>query len=102
VVSLFSLLGMISVVVSLLVLGRLSHRLGKVTRAPRFYLGFYGAGVMIGLSVLARLLGDLNITVISTTDAFWVFLIVGLPAFALTLSLIIAWRYWSWLLAERG
>jgi hypothetical protein len=102
VVSLFSLLGMISVVVSLLVLGRLSHRLGKVTHAPRFYLGFYGAGVLIGLSVLARLLDALDIAIISTADPFWVLLIVGFPAFALTLSLIIAWRYWSWLLAERG
>lgn len=101
-VSLFGLLGMISVVVSLLVLAGLSHRLGKVTRAPRYYIGFYLAAALIGLSLLARFLDALRLIAISTTDPFWVLIVVGLPAFALTLSLIIAWRYWSWLLAERG
>lgn len=76
--------------------------MGKVTRAPRYYLGFFVAALLIGLSVVVRLLDVLQLVVISAVDPFWVLVVVGLPAFGLTLSLIIAWRYWSWLLAERG
>lgn len=100
--SIYGLLGMISVAVSLIVLGLLSRRLGKVTRTPRYYLGFYVSAGLIVLSVLVRILDILSIVVVSPTDPFAVLIVVGIPGFALTLSLITAWRYWSWLLAERG
>jgi hypothetical protein len=88
----------------MIILGALSKRLGKVTRAPRYYLGFYIAAGFMGLSVLARFInvsrgvaGDRL-----QEDPLWVLLYVGFPAMAMTLGVIVAWRYWSWLLAERG
>jgi hypothetical protein len=102
---LFGLLGLISIGVAMVVMGLLSKRLGSVTRAPRYYLGFYLAALMIAVSVLARLLNvgrgvefvtDLN------GDMGWVLVYNGLPALAISLGLYVAWRYWSWLLAERS
>lgn len=100
--SLFGLLGMISTAVALLVLAGLSRRLGKVTRAPRYYIGFYVGAILIAVSIVVRILAILQLVVLATSDPFWVLIVVGLPALSLTVSLIIAWRYWSWLLAERG
>jgi hypothetical protein len=102
---LFGLLGLFSIGSALVVMGLLSKRLGSVTRTPRYYLGFYLAAVMIAVSVLARLLNvgrgieaaaDLN------QEMGWVLLYNGLPALAISLALFVAWRYWSWLLAERN
>lgn len=98
----FGLLGPIAVGVALIILGQLSRRLGQVTRAPRYYLGLYIAAGLMGISVFARLV---NIRVpgdILRTDPLWVLLYVGFPALGVTLGVIVAWRYWSWLLAERG
>jgi hypothetical protein len=32
----------------------------------------------------------------------WVLIYNGLPALAVTIGVYLGWRYWSWLLAERG
>jgi hypothetical protein len=102
---LFGLIGPISIGLALLVMGLLSKRLGNVTRAPRYYFGFYVATFLMGISILARLLNtgrgpefvrELN------SETGWVLLYNGLPALAVTLGLFVAWRYWSWLLAERN
>jgi hypothetical protein len=102
---LFGLLGLCSLGVALLVMGLLSKRLGSVTRAPRYYLGFYVAALIMAVSVIARLVnigrGVAAIAVLSR-DFGWVLLYNGLPALAVTLGLYVAWRYWSWLLAERN
>jgi hypothetical protein len=102
---LFGLLGLASTGVALLVMGLLSKRLGSVTRAPRYYLGFYVAALIVEVSVLARLVnvgrGAAAIAELSR-DFGWVFLYNGLPALAVTLGLYVGWRYWSWLLAERN
>jgi hypothetical protein len=100
----FSLLGLGSITAALVVLGLLSRRMGEVTRAPRFYRGFYLSGMLLGISLVARVMyliqgrtpADLH------TDPVAVLLVAGLPALAITLGVAIAWRYWSWLLAERG
>ncbi|MBI5670035.1 MAG: hypothetical protein HZC41_18730 [Chloroflexi bacterium] len=97
------LLGPLSIVVALVVLALLSRRLGSVTRMPRYYLGlFLSAGLML-VSIVARLvsLGRPATTGLHH-DPLVVFLYVGLPAIALTIAIVVAWRYWSWLLAERG
>jgi hypothetical protein len=102
---LFALFGPISIAVALTVMGLLSKRLGKVMRTPRYYVGFYIAAGLMTISVVARLLnigrGD-DIADSLGQDALTVVLYVGLPSIAITLGLIVAWRYWSWLLAERG
>jgi len=102
---LFALVGPVSVAVALLVMGLLSRRLGSVMRTPRYYMGFYVAAGLMAVSAGARLLnigrGDALADHLDQ-DALAVILYVGLPSIAITLGLIIAWRYWSWLLAERG
>ncbi len=95
-------MGLFSIAITLVVLGLLSKRLGKVTRAPRYYRGFFLAAVLLGVSLVIRLVNLLQSHIPSADDPTAIILYVGLPAFALTISLIIAWRYWSWLLAERG
>jgi hypothetical protein len=102
---LFSLIGPISMSVALLVLGLLSKRLGSVMRTPRYYVGFYAAAFLMVVSVVARLLnvghGE-SVAAGFGRNPLIVALYVGLPVTATTLGLVIAWRYWSWLLAERG
>lgn len=99
---LFALIGMFSIAVALVVLGLLSKRLGQVTRAPRYYRGFYISSVFLIMSALFRLVYLVQNQIPSPDDAVAVIFYIGVPALALTVSLIIAWRYWSWLLAERS
>jgi len=102
---LLGLIGPISIGLALLVLGLLSKRLGSVTRAPRYYLGFYLAVLLMGISILARLLnvgrGAAAVAELNRNPG-WVMLYNGLPAIAVTIGLFVGWRYWSWLLAERN
>ena len=99
---LFALVGTFSIAVALVVLGLLSKRLGQVTRAPRYYRGFFAAAALFIVSLLFRLLNVVQSHIPPTDDPVAVIFYIGLPAFALTISLMIAWRYWSWLLAERS
>jgi hypothetical protein len=102
---LFALIGPLSIAIAMTVMALLSKRLGSVMRTPRYYLGFYVAAGLMATSVLARLLNIGRGTDIADTlgqNPVSVLLYVGLPAIAITLGLVAAWRYWSWLLAERG
>lgn len=100
----FGALGMTSVSITLAVLGRLSWRLGRVTGAARHYIGFYIAALLVGVGVVVRL--AIATGVVNSIDlqenVLWVLLYNGAPAAGLTIGVIYAWRYWSWLLAERG
>ncbi|PJF26785.1 MAG: hypothetical protein CUN53_06530 [Phototrophicales bacterium] len=89
----------------LLCIGLLSRRMGSASDAPPRYQPFFvGAGLMalcFGLRMVDLLLG-LAAPDEAAADLFWVMVYRGLPAAAVTLGLIGAWRYWSWLLAERA
>ena len=98
---LFALVGLFSIAVALVVLGLLSKRLGQVTRAPRYYRGFFVAAILLIVSLVFQLLNVTRLHILGADDGVAVIFYIGLPAFALTISLMIAWRYWSWLLAER-
>ncbi len=98
---LFGLGGLLSISVLLLLLGALSRRLGSVTNAAAYYRGFYLASILVGLGLIARLLSPPGITTTQDAGILWVLLLNGLPAVGITLGLVVAWRYWSWLLAER-
>lgn len=99
------LVGPLSVAVALMIMGRLTRRFAKAAGHSRWYLGFFLAALLVVLGVVARLLnltqsaGDLNFIV---DDANRILLYHGLPALGITLGVVIAWRYWSWLLAERN
>lgn len=103
--ALFGLMGSVSIAVGLVVLGLLSKRLGSVMRTPRYYVWFYVAAVLMAISIVARMLNighGAEAASHLTQDGLMVALYVGLPAIANTIGVITAWRYWSWLLAERG
>ncbi|MBZ0288283.1 MAG: hypothetical protein K8I30_11770, partial [Anaerolineae bacterium] len=95
----------ISIAIAMTVMALLSKRLGSVMRTPRYYMLFYIAAGLMAVSALARLLNigrGTDIVGNLGQDPVSVLLYVGLPAIAITLGLVAAWRYWSWLLAERG
>ena len=89
---------------AMVVLARLSQRLGSVTHARPYYIGLYVAAVMIWAAMLVRLLfitsPDISLGA-ANQNLVYTLLSDGLPALSVTLALVITWYYWSWLLAER-
>jgi hypothetical protein len=88
--------------VCLLVLARISRRLGKYTHDKPHFRWLYLAAGLMGVSLVGRLAlmwagaGD------GWAGLLTVLVYGGLPALAVTIGLAVIWRYWSWLLAERG
>lgn len=93
-----------SITFALIVLGRLSQRLNSVTHTPSYYIGLYIAAFVLVAGRLAHTLllifpprwvneprGEIVLTLLGS----------ALPAVSITISLVIVWYYWSWLLAER-
>jgi hypothetical protein len=100
----FGALGTVGIGIAMVVLGLLSGRLGAATQSGRLYVGFFIAGGLLGLSALFQI-GN-AIFSFEPFDSLsgspgWVMVYLGLPAIAITLGLLLAWHYWSWLLAER-
>lgn len=102
--AILSLVGNFAVGIVMIILARLSQRLGHVTHARSHFVWFYGAAVLVWLGGLAQIFllrqgmsGGLQLQ----QDILWVLLIKGLPALGVTIGLVVAWHYWSWLLAER-
>jgi hypothetical protein len=98
------LVGLFSIIVALIVLARLSQRLGHVTHARPYFVGHYIAASLIALGLLIRLYfitqGTDSLRASSAT-VLYTLIIDGLPAVGMTLGLVVTWYYWSWLLAER-
>ena len=119
--------GLASVVLMLLILARLSRRWEAVTRSRSYYRLFYVAGALVALAALSRLVrighlapltglgqypaGESALTASPLTNGqlylypfleprSWFYLaFYHLPlAAAATVSLILAWRNWGWLL----
>jgi hypothetical protein len=101
---LLGVFGPISISIMFVVLGLLSRRLGHVTRTRPYYIGFFVAALLAGISALIRLvnlgLGPEAAAALGRYDEL-VLLYTGLMALAVTIAALVAWRYWSWLLAER-
>jgi hypothetical protein len=100
----FELFGVLGIGLVLCLLGLLSRRLGSATRAAPHYVLFFIAAALLFISAAARLINVvyrlIAIDQVPTSFA-WVLLYAGLPALGITLGVIGAWHYWSWLLAER-
>lgn len=105
VAGLFGLIGWSGVALMLLVMAALSRRLGRVTQAAPYHRGFYVAALLVLAGVVLRVIHRINrvaaVRDLDQNGTIWVLLTNGLPALGLTIGLVIAWRYWSWLLAER-
>lgn len=102
---LFSLLGLIGIGIMLIVIGVLSKRLGAATKAARRYYGFYAAAGFLFVS--AGFQAANSLFRFAEADALlasplWIMIYNGLPAIGVTIGLVYAWHYWSWLLAESG
>lgn len=101
---LFGVLGPISICVMFTVLGLLSRRLGRVTRVRPYHLGMFLAACLVGISAVVRLINlGLGAGVIAdfVREPVLVLVYNGLPALGITVGVVTAWRYWSWLFAER-
>jgi hypothetical protein len=90
----FELCEPLAVILMLVVLGLLSQRLGAVTKFPPLYRGLYLGAVLVGVSALFKVL-----YMVSDNETFILFYDVAF-VFGLLLSVIIAGRYWGWLLNE--
>jgi len=86
----------------------LSSRLGAVTKMQPYYRGFWVAVAFLVVALTAYIVRN---TAYLAADMAWPWLLS--PAFALAffhaplligigISLALVWRYWSWLLSERG
>jgi hypothetical protein len=101
-------LGLLGVAYLLVVLGLLSSRLGAVLKMPPMYRWFYLGAALVGLAWLAylarvSLAADPSQTASLASPAAeaWLLLLYHLPlAAGLTIGLVVAWRYWAWLLNE--
>ncbi len=100
-IDLAGLLAPLSMSMMLFTLGLLSRRLGRVTHAPPYFRGFYSAALLILLGLLVRGLRLVDAHALPRSE-WWGILYNGCIALGLTLGVIFAWRYWSWLLAERS
>ncbi len=101
----FSLIGVIYLVY---IFSVLSRKLGSVTKMRPFYRGFYVAIGLIGLALVsswllltARITPDL-LPVAWRDETLYLVVFNATLAVAVTLSLVLAWRYWGWLFKERG
>jgi uncharacterized BrkB/YihY/UPF0761 family membrane protein len=94
-------LGAFAVALMLYVFGLLSRKLGRVTHAKPFYWGFFAAAFLVALATSVRLFCIIS-TIPPDQHTQWGIVYNGLFAIGVTLGLGVAWRYWSWLLAERN
>ncbi len=100
--ALLSLLGPIALTFLLLALGFISRKLGRVTHAAPAYIGFWAAGLLSALATWVQLYSlQLAQTSELYDNAQWMVIYNALLATAVTVGLLVAWRYWSWLIADR-
>jgi hypothetical protein len=100
-------LGLLAVIFTLSTLAAFSQRMGQVRKMPSLYRGFYLGVACLSIAFLIRflrvsaLLASPEGATFLNDDRFHL-LAYHLPlAVGLTVSLLVTWRYWSWLLRER-
>jgi hypothetical protein len=94
----------LALIILLWVMAQISRRFGEVTHRPPLYRGFYVAMVLMLFPLVVRLLAiglaedarnDLGGNSVEALSH-------DLPlALGITLGVIIAWRYWGWLVYAR-
>jgi chromate transport protein ChrA len=94
----------VALMIMLWVMAQISRRFGEVTHRPPIYRGFY---VSIGLLVFPLVVRVLAVGLTEENRADLGGNSIGalvhdLPLIAaITLALIVAWRYWGWLIYAR-
>lgn len=100
-------MGLLAVIYTLFILAAFSQRIGEVRKMPPLYRGFYVGSACLGIALIGRflrvsaLLASPERLTFLKDDLFYM-LAYHLPvAVGLTVSLVVTWWYWSWLLRER-
>ena len=96
----FSTLAPFSMVVMFIIFGELSRRLGEVVKAGKKHRWFYVAAGLGFISIIVRLSsvgGDASRYAI-LAQGWWSLAYILPMALGLGISLVVAWRYWGWLI----
>lgn len=102
-----SVLGLLSALFMLYLFSTLSRRLGDVTKMKPYYRGLYFGMALVVLAIVAHLLRVVawleptTLPEIFTDNAFYLIFYYLPLALAVTISLVVVFRYWSWLFTER-
>lgn len=98
------IVGLLALGSAFMVLARISYRFGLVMHSRPYYYGLVIGGVLMWGGAFSRLIfltGGLASFGNLYQNSVYTLLSDGLPALGVTLGLLSAWHYWSWLLAER-
>lgn len=108
-IAIISLLGSIStlsLLALLFILAKLSERFGSVVKMKPYYRGYYVALLFLLVGYLTHLIragANINPQNIPETlnQPWFLFLTFHLPlTIGVTISLVITWIYWRWLVTE--
>ena len=94
----------LALMIALWVLAQISRRFGEVTHRPPLYRGFYVAMVLMSLPLVVRLLAlGLTESDLDTLGGNAVEALAhdGPLAVGITIAVVVAWRYWGWLVYAR-
>lgn len=101
---LLSVAAPLALILALWVLAQISRRFGEVTHRPPLYRGFYVAMGLLVCPLVVRLLA-IGLSAEEAAELGGNSLIAlahNLPlVLGITLAVIIAWRYWGWLVYAR-
>ncbi|MEM6528082.1 MAG: hypothetical protein AAF653_07285 [Chloroflexota bacterium] len=96
----FGWVGYAAIAVALYYLALLSRRMGRVTHSRPYHIGLFVSAGIVAISPIAHI-GHLVFNMNIEGSVTWGLVYNGLPALGLTIGVSFAWRYWSWLFAER-
>ena len=100
-------LGLLAVTLTLFILAALSQRMGEVRKMPPLYRGFFLGAACLIIALLVRFLRVSALLaspegLVFLSDSRFYLITYHMPlALGLTVSLWVAWKYWSWLLREQ-
>lgn len=99
--TLLSITAPLALMFALWVLAQISRRFGEVTRRPPHYRALYISMGLMSLPALVRLLtiGSSDEQLADLGGNSFEAILHDLPfALAIVLAIVIAWRYWGWLI----
>lgn len=106
--TLLGTVGTLSLIVLFYILAKLSERFGSVIKMAPLYRYYYLVILFLAIGCITQLfVARATLTIehsqVWFTTPWFLFLAYHLPlALGLTIGLVIAWRYWSWLITERN
>ena len=106
IVSLLGILDTLSIIVLLYVLAKLSERFGSVIKMPPIYRYYYWAAALVVMGLITQLLTavvDPPVLLNNLSKPWLLLFLYDVPvSIGLTMSLVITWRYWRWLVNENN